>query len=79
MPPQIKRLALLFVLFIGLFLTLKYFLTPKSFGEFGHYRGLSIQENIAKVPDYAGQKACADCHQDVLDLKAANEHAPLSC
>ena len=79
MPPQIKRLALLFVLFIGLFLTLKYFLTPKSFGEFGHYRGLALEEGKLKVPEYTGQKACAECHDDMMVLKMANEHASLSC
>ena len=79
MPPQIKRLALLFVLFIGLFLTLKYFLTPKSFGEFGHYRGLALEEGKVKVPEYTGQKACNECHEDMMVLKMANEHATLSC
>ncbi len=79
MPPQIKRLALLFVIFIGLFLVLKYALTPKSFGEFGHYRGLALEENKVKVPEYSGEKSCAECHQDMTDLKMAHEHATLSC
>jgi len=79
MPPQIKRLALLFAIFIGFFFVLRYFLVPESFGEFGHYRGLSLVENQAKMPKYAGQKACADCHQDMVDLKAPNEHKTVSC
>lgn len=79
MPPQIKRLALLFALLIVMFLTLKHFATPKTFGEFGHYRGAALGEIKAKVPEYSGQKACAECHQDMTDLKAAHEHATLSC
>lgn len=79
MPPQIKRLALLFAIFIGLFFVARYFLVPESFGEFGHYRGLSLSENQAKSPKYTGQLACADCHQDETDLKAPNVHQSLSC
>lgn len=79
MPPQIKRLALLFAIFIGLFLTARYFLVPKSFGEYGHYRGLALEENQAKAAEYSGQKACADCHQDIVDQKSGKEHGSLSC
>ena len=79
MPPQIKRLALLFAIFIGLFFVARHFLVPKSFGEFGHYRGLSLAENQALTPKYAGQKACADCHQDMVDLKSPNVHKSVSC
>lgn len=79
MPPQIKRLALIFAIIIGLFLVARHFLVPKSFGEFGHYRGQSLIENQAKMPKYAGQKACADCHQDIVDLKSPNVHKSLSC
>ena len=79
MPPQIKRLALLFAIFIGLFLVVRHFLVPKSFGEFGHYRGLALTENQARPMKYAGEKACAECHQDMADLKAPNVHHSLSC
>ena len=79
MPPQIKRLALLFSLLVVTFLTAKHFLTPKSFGEFGHYRGAALGEIKAKVPEYSGQKACNECHPDMTELKAAHEHATLSC
>jgi hypothetical protein len=79
MPPQIKRLALLFAIFIGLFFLARHFLVPESFGEFGHYRGLSLGENQAYAPKYAGEKACADCHQDMVDLKSPNVHKSLSC
>ena len=79
MPPQIKRLALISAVFIGLFFVARYFLVPKSFGEFGHYRGLSLVENQAVTPKYAGEKACADCHQDMTDLKKLGPHQSLSC
>lgn len=79
MPPQIKRLALIFAIFFGLFFVARHFLVPESFGEFGHYRGLSLSENQAKTIKYAGQKACADCHQDMTDLKTEGVHHTISC
>lgn len=79
MPPQVKRLALLFAIFIGLFLVARYFLVPKSFGEYGHYRGLSLVENQDQEPKYAGQKVCNDCHDDLMAVKAANDHKTISC
>ncbi len=79
MPPQIKRLALLFAIFIGLFLVARYFLVPKSFGEYGHYRGLSLAENQDRPSHYVGQAACNDCHDDIMAIKTANEHKTISC
>jgi hypothetical protein len=79
MPPQIKRLLPLFAIFIGLFLLVRYLLVPESFGEYGHYRGLSIQENAEVTPHYAGKKACVECHDDMAAIIASDLHSDLSC
>ncbi len=79
MPPQIKRLLPLFAIFIALFLLVRHFLVPASFGEYGHYRGLSLQENAAVVPHYAGKAACIECHGDVNDSLTSDVHTVLSC
>ena len=78
-PPQLKRLALAFALFISAFLIIRYSLVPKSFGQYGFYRGASLEE-IAQLPiKFAGQKACLDCHQDIDDLKQQDVHSEISC
>ncbi len=79
MPPQIKRLIPLFIIFIGLFLGVRYILVPKSFGEYGHYRGLSLEENASVNIKYAGVESCGECHMDILELKSSDVHDPLSC
>jgi hypothetical protein len=79
MPPQIKRLLPLFAIFIGLFLLVRHLLIPDSFGEFGHYRGLAIQENAAALPHYAGKEACAECHDDMAASLASDAHAGIAC
>jgi hypothetical protein len=79
MPPQIKRLLPLFAAFIGLFLLVRHFLVPESFGEYGFYRGNSLGENAAKLPHYAGKAACAECHDDMAAFLASDVHSGLSC
>lgn len=78
-PPQLKRLSLAFAIFISAFLFIRHTLVPKSFGQYGFYRGASLEE-IAKLPvKFAGHKACLDCHQDIDDLKQQDVHSELSC
>lgn len=78
-PPQIPRLAIAFAIFISLFLVLRHFLVPDTFGEYGHYRGASLIDNSQFELHYAGQEACFDCHQDVEDAKALDVHSDIHC
>jgi Cytochrome c554 and c-prime len=78
-PPQLKRLALAFAIFISAFLIVRHFLVPETFGQYGFYRGASLEE-IGQTPmKYAGQKACLDCHLDIDDLKQQDVHSEISC
>lgn len=79
MPLQVKRLLLAFALFIGLMLAMKYFLTPKSWGEFGHYRGLALKEIADKEPKYLGSKSCVSCHDTIATLQMDGEHKSINC
>jgi hypothetical protein len=78
-PPQLIRLALAFAIFISLFLLLRNFLVPDTFGQYGHYRGASLIENAQNEIHYAGQQACFECHQNVEDLKAQDVHSEIHC
>jgi hypothetical protein len=78
-PPQLPRLSLAFAIFISLFLIIRHFLIPDTFGEYGHYRGASLIENSQPEIHYAGQKACFECHQDIEDLKKQDVHSDIHC
>jgi hypothetical protein len=78
-PPQITRLALVFAIFISLFLVLRHFLVPKTFGEYGHYRAASLIDNTLPEIHYAGQLACFKCHQNIEDKKALDVHNEIHC
>jgi len=73
------RLATVFVLGLIMFLVLRAVLVPKSFGQFGHYRGDALQEIAAKPIAFAGHEVCEACHTDVLDIKKHGRHARVAC
>ncbi len=79
MPQQIQRLLIAFTLFIALFLGFRYLLIPKSFGEYGHYRGQSLADNAAKPLRFAGTASCNRCHGDIVQEKSRGRHAGLAC
>jgi hypothetical protein len=79
MPKHIKRLILVFGIFIALFILLQQILRPSSFGELGHYRSDAIEENAANELHYAGVANCSSCHDTVRLQKSAGLHAMLTC
>jgi hypothetical protein len=79
MPKQITRLLIVFVIFVGLFLLVRSFLIPDSFGDFGHYRANSIKENAAHSIKYVGAAACKTCHKEIDTVKNAGVHAFINC
>ena len=73
------RFAGLFVLAFLIFLVVRHYYVPKSFGQYGHYRGAAIGE-IAQLPvKFAGHQACEDCHTDVVAKKNTGKHAHVTC
>lgn len=73
------RLAAVFAAGIAIFLIVRGFLVPQSFGEYGHYRGDAIREIANRPVNYAGHQACEDCHADVLAKKKDGRHAHVNC
>ena len=73
------RLAAVFLAGIVVFLVLRGFLVPKSFGEYGHYRGNALNDIAARPIHYAGHQTCETCHSDVLDKKKDGRHAHVNC
>lgn len=79
MPPQVTRLVLLACGIVGTYAVARVVLTPRSFGQYGHYRGAALEEVAAREPLFAGAKACDECHSEVRDKLAKYEHRGISC
>lgn len=78
-PRHIRRLILVFAIFISLFLIARHFLVPESFGKYGPYRAAALDESAMLEIHYAGQEACFECHQDIQDLKEQDVHSGIHC
>lgn len=76
---HLLRIVLVFAVGLILFLTVRAFTVPHSFGEYGHYRGDSLDEIAAHPIKFAGHQACEACHQDVFDVKKTGKHAGVNC
>ena len=73
------RLAAVMLLALLLFVVLRAAVVPKSFGQYGHYRGNAISEIAARTPSFAGHEVCGGCHTDVVDQKKLGRHANVPC
>jgi len=73
------RFAGLFVLAFIVFLVVRGYVVPKSFGQYGHYRGAAIGEIGARPVKYAGHDACETCHSDKAEEKSKGKHAHVNC
>jgi hypothetical protein len=79
MPPQLFRIVLLAVGIVGSYLVARHFLTPRTFGEYGWYRGAALMELASRERVYAGKKACEECHDEEYKKLMAHEHKGLAC
>ncbi|MHB1126166.1 MAG: hypothetical protein ACYC2T_04295 [Bacillota bacterium] len=53
---------------------------PKSFGEYGYYRGDSVNEWAELPVTYsAGSNTCKACHQDQGAILTQGEHGKINC
>jgi ABC-type nickel/cobalt efflux system permease component RcnA len=73
------RFAALFVIAFLVFLVIRRYVIPPSFGQYGHYRGAAVTEISQRPLHFAGHDACETCHTDQADAKKAGKHAHVNC
>jgi hypothetical protein len=73
------RLVLVLCATVLIFLVVRHAVVPRSFGEFGHYRGAALEEIRSRPVSFAGKAVCADCHDEVVKIKSEGKHAGVSC
>ena len=73
------RFAGLFVVAFLVFLVVRGFVVPKTFGQYGHYRAADIGDWAARPVKFAGHQACETCHTDIAATKAGGMHAHVNC
>ena len=73
------RFAGLFVIAFLVFWVIRGYVVPKSFGQYGHYRGAALGELAAHPAKFAGHETCETCHSDVADIHQKGAHAHVNC
>lgn len=76
---HLVRLAGAFAVVLIVFLLVRAHFVPKSFGQYGHYRGDALGELSSKPISFAGHQTCEECHSDVLEVKKVGKHAGVNC
>ncbi len=61
------------------FVTVRHFMTPKSFGVVGHYRHDAISEFMVLPVMHGGKESCQKCHEELFAENMKGKHAPVSC
>lgn len=78
-PQQIISLVIVFAILLAGLITARILLVPDSFGKYGHYRADAVDEIETQKINYAGYKACLDCHDDIFEQKEKSNHRNVSC
>jgi len=73
------RLAVVIAIAVVAFVVLRAAIVPRSFGEYGHYRGAAIGETAARAIVFAGHEVCEGCHADVVEQKKQGKHVVVAC
>lgn len=76
---HLVRLAMVFLVGFLLFLAVRAAVVPPTFGQYGHYRGASLEENRRVKASFAGQDTCGVCHAEVLASKHKGNHKTVRC
>ena len=73
------RLVGVVIVAVVAFVVLRAAVVPKSFGQYGHYRGDAINEIAARPIGHAGHEVCEGCHTEVVDQKKLGKHVVVAC
>jgi len=73
------RLAVVMAIVLIGFIVLRSAVVPRSFGQYGHYRGAAIAEVAARAPVFAGHEVCEACHAEVVEQKKVGRHVVIPC
>ena len=76
---HLTRLLIIIALLIVVFLIVRSLLIPTSFGEYGHYRGDNVEEQMNIPLVYQGSDFCSECHQVQFNDCKESGHRSVNC
>jgi hypothetical protein len=79
LPSQFRRLIIFVVAIVAVFLAVRSYFIPETFGKYGHYRAAAIDSVLLQEMNYAGHQACIECHDDIEEQKRNSYHKGVNC
>jgi hypothetical protein len=76
---HIIRAVLLLLVSTAVFVVVRHFAIPESYGAHGPYRFDSVAEFAAQSPVHGPPGACTDCHDDEAETVSGGKHGSVSC
>jgi uncharacterized CHY-type Zn-finger protein len=76
---HLVRLGAIALFALLMFVVVRAALVPDTFGLYGHYRAAAVDEIRSRAIVYAPRDSCADCHTDIVELRAKSLHNAISC
>lgn len=76
---HVIRAVLLLVLFAIVFVLVRHFAIPETFGEHGHFRTASVVDHAAPPPVHGALGACGECHDEEGEAVTTGKHSTVSC
>jgi formate-dependent nitrite reductase cytochrome c552 subunit len=73
------RVAMVYIVIAIIFLIVRSFIVPPSFGEYGWYRGDSVSEIMNLSVKHAGSYSCSNCHQTEYKAWTTGKHSTVNC
>ena len=76
---HVLRVAALFLSGFAVFMLVRWALVPADFGRYGFYRAGALDDARALPTRYAGEKSCADCHEEPFEVRKGQGHQAVKC
>ena len=61
------------------FFLVRAFLLPKSFGQYGFYRGDNVEEQMSHPVKFVPKDVCSNCHPDIFNQHQKGKHSQVQC
>ena len=76
---HIIRIILILIAVVGVGVVVRAMVMPKSFGEFGHYRGDAVEDEINRPIRNGTNASCLVCHPYIRKMHMEGVHKTVSC
>ena len=76
---HVFKIILILIAVVGLGVAVRAMVMPKTFGEFGHYRGSAIEDEMNRPIRNGTNASCLVCHPYIREMHLEGVHNTVSC